>query len=149
MAVSSYYIAIIVGLTLSLLIEIKLGVTPGGLIVPSYIAMVLDDPAIVLNIFLVALLTYLSIRFVVSKFILVYGKRRFIACIMLALLFKFLLDLLYPTVSFSVLAFNGIGVVTSGILANTFFRQGVVLTTGTTIATSVVVFGVMNLFYLF
>lgn len=149
MAVSSYYIAIIVGLTLSLLIEIKLGVTPGGLIVPSYIAMVLDDPSVVINIFLVALITYLLIRFIVSKFILIYGKRRFIACIMLALLVKFLLDLLYPATSFSVLAFNGIGVVTSGIIANTYFRQGVALTTGVTAATSVVVFGVMNLFFLF
>lgn len=147
MEISSYYLAIIIGLVLSLLIEIKLGVSPGGLVVPSYLALVLDRPSVIINIFLVSILTYLIVRFVVSRFMLVYGKRRFVACVLIALLLKFLLSLLYPVVSFSVLAFSGVGVVASGILANCYFRQGVVVTTGATLAASVVTFLLVNLVY--
>ena len=147
MAVSSYYLAIIIGLAISLLAEIKLGISPGGLVVPSYIALVLDRPGIVLNIFLVSILTYLIIRFIVSRFMLVYGKRRLVACVMIALLRKFLMSLLYPMIPFSVLSFSGIGVVTSGILANCYFRQGIVVTTGATFFASVVTFVLVNLVY--
>lgn len=149
MAVSSFYIAIIVGLCLSLLIEIKLGISPGGLIVPSYLALVFDNLAIMLNVFLVAILTYLFVKFVLSKFIVIYGKRRFIACILIALLFKLLLGLIFPLIPFSVLAFEGIGVVTSGIVANTYFKQGIPITTGASVITAGIVFVIMNVIYLF
>lgn len=147
MAISSYYLAIIIGLAISLLAEIKLGISPGGLVVPSYIALVLDRPAVVLNIFLVSLITYALIRFIVCKFMLVYGKRRFVACVMIALGLKFLLSLLYPAIPFSVLSFSGIGVVASGILANCYFRQGVVVTTTATAGASVLTFLLVNLVY--
>ena len=55
MEISSYYLAIILGLTISLLFEIMIGISPGGLIVPSYIALVLDRPAVIINIFLIEL----------------------------------------------------------------------------------------------
>ena len=131
-----------------LLIEIKFGISPGGIIVPSYIALVFDNPSILINIFLISILTYLFVRYILSKFMLVYGKRRFIACVMVALAFKFILGILYPIVPFSVMAFSGIGVVTSGILANTYFKQGLTITAGATILTSAVVFAIMNLVYL-
>lgn len=149
MAISNYYMAIIIGLTLSLLIEIKFGVSPGGLIVPSYLSLVLDSPAILINIFLIAILTYVLLKYVVSKVVLIYGKRRFIACVMIALLLKFVLGLLFPLIPFSVFSFSGIGVVASGILANTFFRQGIALTSGAALLTSALVYGVMNFVYLF
>ena len=147
MAVSSYYLAIIIGLAISLLAEIKLGISPGGLVVPSYIALVLDRPGVVLNIFLVSLITYAIIRFIVCKFMLVYGKRRFVACVMIALAIKFLLSLLYPAIPFDVLSFSGIGVVASGILANCYFRQGVVVTATATAGASVLTFLLVNLIY--
>ena len=62
MAVSNYYMAIIIGLSLSLFIEIKLGISPGGLIVPSYLALVLDNPALIINIFVTAIITYLILK---------------------------------------------------------------------------------------
>jgi poly-gamma-glutamate biosynthesis protein PgsC/CapC len=138
--ISSYEVAIFVGLCLSLLVEVKFGISPGGIIVPSYIALVMDRPALLVNILLASLVAYLLVKYVLSRWMLIYGKRRFIACIMVALLFKVLLGLLFPLIPFSVFAFSGVGVVASGILANTYFRQGVVLTVGACAATSAVVF---------
>ena len=145
MEISSYYLAILIGLTLSLIVETVLGITPGVLVVPAYVALVLDRPAIVCNIFLVSILTYLFIRFVLSRFILIYGKRRFVACVMIALLLKFLLNLLYPAVPFSVLSFSGIGVVASGVLANCYFRQGVFVTSAAALICSGITFALVNL----
>lgn len=146
---SCYYVTIFVGLCLSLLVEVKLGISPGGVIVPSYIAMVLDRPTIVINIFLISIVAYLLVKYVLSKIMLVYGKRRFIACVMVALLLKFAMALLFPLIPFEVFAFSGIGVVASGILANSYFKQGVTLTAGVCLATSAVVFLLGNLIYLF
>lgn len=149
MEISSYYLAIILGLTISLLFEIMIGISPGGLIVPSYIALVLDRPAVIINIFLISILTYLIIHYGLSKIVLIYGKRRFISCVMIALALKFIISLLYPVIPFSVFSFNGIGVVASGILANSYFRQGVILTAGSAIFASAVTFLLINALYFF
>ena len=68
---------------------------------------------------------------------------------MIALLVKFLLSLLFPVIPFSVFSFSGIGVVSSGILANTYFKQGVVLTSAATLLTSACVFLLINVAYIF
>ena len=39
MGISELYVAIILGLTLSLLFQEKFGINPGGLVVPGYIAL--------------------------------------------------------------------------------------------------------------
>ena len=149
MTISSFYIAIIVGLSLSLFVEIKFGVSPGGIIIPAYLAMVFDNPAIMLNVFLIAILTFLFVKYVVSKVVLIYGKRRFVACIFVALIFKVITGLLFPLIPFSVLAYEGVGVVTSGIIANTYFKQGIAITTGGTVVTTAIVFAVMQIVYIF
>lgn len=149
MEITNFYLAIFLGLCLSLIIEIKLGISPGGVIVPSYMALVIDDFTTVISIFLVAIATFLLVKYVISRFMLIYGKRRFIACVMSALLIKGALALLYPLIPFSVLAFNGLGVVMSGIIANCYFKQGPAITTGATLVTSFVVFATINLTYLF
>lgn len=43
MVVSEFYIALTVGLVVSLLIQEVLGVACGGIIVPGYLAMMCDD----------------------------------------------------------------------------------------------------------
>lgn len=149
MEINSYYIAIIIGLCLSLLIEIKFGVSPGGVIVPSYLALIFDNPSMIVNIFLVSILTYFFIEHILSKFILVYGKRRFVACILVAMAFKFILALFGSYLPASIFTFSGIGIVSSGIIANTYFKQGIPITAVSTLLTSGVVFGMINLLYLF
>lgn len=143
--ISVYYVAIFVGLCLSLLMEIKLGISPGGIVVPGYLGLILDRPGLVVNVVLCSLVAYLIVKFLLSRWMLIYGKRRFVACIMVALLFKALLGLLYPLVPFSVFVFSGVGVAAGGILANTYFKQGVALTLGACAAISGVVFGMVLL----
>ena len=46
------YVAIILGLTLSLLFAEKFGINPGGLVVPGYLALTMKDPKSLIAIFL-------------------------------------------------------------------------------------------------
>ena len=59
MGISELYVAIILGLTLSLLFQEKFGINPGGLVVPGYIALSFKDPKGVIVIFIISLLTYM------------------------------------------------------------------------------------------
>ena len=79
-------IAIGLGMIISLILTESVGVTAGGLIVPGYIALNLHSPSMVLLTFLISLFTLLILNFL-SKFIIIYGKRRLVFC----LLFSFIL----------------------------------------------------------
>ena len=62
-----------IGMVLSLFLTETLGVTAGGIIVPGYIAMNLENPERLVITFGVSILTFLIIK-LLSKFIMVYGK---------------------------------------------------------------------------
>ena len=64
------YVAIILGLTLSLLFAEKFGINPGGLVVPGYLALTMKDPKSLIAIFLLSLLTYIIVEFGLNKFII-------------------------------------------------------------------------------
>ena len=78
-----------IGMVLSLFLTETLGVTAGGIIVPGYIALNLESPERLLITFGISIITFLIIK-LLSKFIMVYGKRRLV----LALLIGFLLGYL-------------------------------------------------------
>ena len=55
------YVAIILGLTLSLLFQEKFGINPGGMVVPGYLALTMDNPKSLIVIFLLSVLTYIIV----------------------------------------------------------------------------------------
>ena len=79
-------IAIGLGMIISLILTESIGVTAGGLIVPGYIALNLHSPYMVLITFLISIFTLLTLN-LLSRFIIIYGKRRLVFC----LLFSFIL----------------------------------------------------------
>ena len=79
-------IAIGLGMIISLILTESVGVTAGGLIVPGYIALNLHAPYMLLATFAISLLTLLVLN-LLSRFIIIYGKRRLVFC----LLFSFIL----------------------------------------------------------
>ncbi len=63
-----------IGMVLSLFLTETLGVTAGGIIVPGYIAMNLENPERLVITFGVSIITFLLIK-LLSLYIMVYGKR--------------------------------------------------------------------------
>ena len=108
-------------MVLSLLLSESLGVVAGGIIVPGYIALHLQDLPSVFLTFFISFATYLIIYFL-SKKILIYGKRRLI----LSLLLAFLLGLVFRT--FVEINIDYVGFIIPGLIASWMDRQGVVRT---------------------
>jgi len=125
-----------IGMVLSLFLTETLGVTAGGIIVPGYIALNLESPERLLITFGISIITFLIIK-LLSKFIMVYGKRRLV----LALLIGFLLGYLSRsenmiTVGLGTTDFIVIGNIIPGLIANWMDRQGVLRTISTVLITA-------------
>ncbi len=125
-----------IGMVLSLFLTETLGVTAGGIIVPGYIAMNLESPQRLIITFGISILTFLIIK-LLSKFIMVYGKRRLV----LALLIGFLLGYLSRsenmiTADLGTTDFIVIGNIIPGLIANWMDRQGVLRTISTVLITA-------------
>ena len=125
-----------IGMVLSLFLTETLGVTAGGIIVPGYIAMNLESPDRLIITFGISILTFLIIK-LLSKFIMVYGKRRLV----LALLIGFLLGYLSRsenmiTAGLGTTDFIVIGNIIPGLIANWMDRQGVLRTISTVLITA-------------
>ena len=76
------YIAIGLGMVISLLLTETLGVMAGGIIVPGYIALSLQNPYKVGISFIISIITF-GIVYILSKIILIYGRRRLILCLLI------------------------------------------------------------------
>ena len=128
-------IAIGIGIVLSLVLTETLGVTAGWVIVPGYIGYNLHEPIKVISTFSVSLLVFVIV-WILSKFIMIYGKRRLVLCLLLGFLFGYLSKTpeLNPDLNLSV-----IGNIIPGLIASWMDRQGVVRTLSVILVVAVIV----------
>lgn len=140
MEASYFYISLIFGLCISLLIEEMFGVSAGGMIVPGYLSMVCDDVSQLILILLISFVIYLVVNHVLVKFVILFGKRKFVATLIVGLIIKLLLEQFFPLLPFSVLEFRGIGVIVPGLIANTYSKQGIRYTVPTVLLASYLTF---------
>ena len=131
-----------IGMVLSLFLTETLGVTAGGIIVPGYIAMNLDNPSRIVLTFAISFLVYLIIK-ILSNFILIYGKRRLVLALLLGFLLGYFTrsedNIISSLMNMDLIV---IGNIIPGLIANWMDRQGVVRTVSTVIITA----GVTKLF---
>ena len=81
-------------MTLSLFLTETLGITAGGIIVPGYIALELGrNPINIIITFLISILTILILN-ILSNWVLIYGKRRIVLCLLFGFLFGILKGIL-------------------------------------------------------
>lgn len=128
--------AVGLGVIVSLVFTELLGASAGGIVVPGYLALYLDRPVQIITTLLVALATWLLIRFI-SSFTILYGKRR----MALSILLGFILGWIVSGMQLNVLSFNieSVGYIIPGLIANWLERQGVVKTMSTMIIAAVLV----------
>ena len=119
------------GVLVSLLFHEIVGAAAGGIVVPGYLAMHLNDPSKLLGTFGVAFLAYLCIR-VVSRFMFVYGRRRMVLAIMFGFVLGYLSrNFILNGMIVADIRLEAIGFIIPGLIANWFERQGVVKTLAT------------------
>jgi len=127
-----------IGLAVSLLYSEALGVAPGGIIVPGYLALSIFDPVKVGITLGVAMLTFFVVR-VLSTITIIYGRRRTVLMILIGFLLGSLvrtgLGAGTPVGPFEV---GVIGYIIPGLLAIWMDRQGLVVTVTSALTASVV-----------
>lgn len=146
---SDFYIALIIGVFISLVVEELVGVSTGGMITPAILALHLQNIDVVIYIFLISFLTYLIVEKFLTRHLVLYGKRKFAFMILVALLIKIIGDQLYPMLPFAALAFRGVGAIVPALMANTYAKQGIKFTVPAVVVSTGIVYGLLQLVYLF
>jgi poly-gamma-glutamate biosynthesis protein PgsC/CapC len=122
------------------------GLTAGGIIVPGYLALFVNDPLKILVTLIVSLITYTIVYFLVIKFI-IFGKRRFFIIILIGFIIRSGIDYLNLFLPESGIELQAIGYIIPGIIANEFFRQGISKTVMAMVIVVAFVYLILNIFY--
>ncbi len=128
-----------IGLLLSLLFIGITGIYPGGIIVPSYLVVFLGQPERITGTLITALLTFLCYK-VISRYVILFGRRRFVFILLTAGLWVYIWYTLFPVLVPQAMEFRVIGWVIPGLIANHFERQGIIITTCSLITVTVIIF---------
>lgn len=116
-----------IGVAVSLILFQLTGLSAGGVIGPGYVALVLDQPGILGTIAVVALISWGLVVFL-SRFLFLYGTRRFGLTILLALVLTTGLQALRGGLGPVALEWGGLGFIVPGLIAHQMDRQGPVRT---------------------
>lgn len=126
-----------IGLVVSLLYAEIFGVAPGGIIVPGYLALGIDDPVVMALTLGISLLTFFAVR-VLATVMIIYGRRRTALMILIGFLLGSLvragLGVGTPVGPFEI---DVIGYIIPGLIAIWMDRQGTVVTLSSAITASV------------
>jgi len=113
---------LLIGLLLALLYTERTEISPGGLVVPGYVALYLDQPLRVLATLIVAVMALLVYRGL-SRGLILFGRRRFVLLILLGAVLAQAWFFLLPHVFHESLELSAIGWVIPGLLAGSLERQ--------------------------
>ncbi len=115
-----------IGLVVSFFFSEILGLTAGGMVVPGYVALYLDRPAVILLTLAVSYVTYFVVHSL-SAVMIIYGRRRTVLMILVGYAMGFLIRSsgfleLYP----ANIELTIIGYIIPGLIAIWIDRQGLV-----------------------
>ena len=139
------YQAIGIGIMVSFAFYEMVGFSPGGIVVPGYVALFLDQPIRILVTLLVALLTYFAVK-ILSNYIILYGRRRFLSMVLVSFLLKWLIEEIIIKMPISGIELRSIGYIIPGLIANEMRRQGIFPTIYSLAIVSIVVRLILLLF---
>ncbi len=120
--------AVGIGMFLSLILTETIGLAAGGIVVPGYIALVLHDPVQVIATVLAGMITFLIVK-LLSKYIIIYGRRLLIISILVGYLIAYFTRV-SPVLNLNAFSMNiqTVGYVIPGLIAYWIARQGIIPT---------------------
>ncbi len=138
------YETLLIGLLCAVLFVEVFGLYPGGIIVPAYVALYIDNPARILVTVVIAFMCLFLYRFL-SRFFIVFGKRRFVMFIFLGALLAQLWALIFPQFFSDPMGLKAIGWIIPGLLANNLERQKIVPTLASLATVAVVAYVIVRI----
>lgn len=119
---------IIIGIILSIIYYEFTEISPGGIVVPAYITIYMNQPERIISTILLSILTLLVVNFL-SKYLILYGKRKFGIMVIISFFIRWIFSSMF--VSFGVsssLIVSSIGYIIPGIIAQDIDKQGTIRT---------------------
>jgi poly-gamma-glutamate biosynthesis protein PgsC/CapC len=135
---------IFVGILVALLYAEVTGIYPGGIIVPAFLALSLNQPSRVLATVLIACLSLLTYK-LLARYFIIFGRRRFVLMLLLGGLLAQAWLLLVPSFFAGPLELRAVGWIIPGLLANNLERQKFFPTLASLATVIVVTFFLANL----
>ena len=131
--------AIGISIILGFLFSEFLGIATGGLVSAGYMAFFMGTPARVISTLALSLIIY-SLTLLLQKYIIIYGKRRFMVVVLLSLIGTWLVEqYLSKYLGFIGQDVRMVGFIIPGLIANDMFKQGVVKTLAAVTILSVII----------
>jgi len=138
------YETLFIGLVVAVFYVELMDIYPGGIIVPAYVAFYLDQPLRVLVTLVIAFLSLLTYRFL-SRFLILFGKRRFVIFVLIGALWAQLWILVLPYLFTGSLGLKAVGWLIPGLLANNLEKQKIVPTLASLFTVAVITYFLVRL----
>ena len=131
--------AIGISIILGFLFSEFLGIATGGLVSAGYMAFFMGTPARIISTLALSLIIY-CLTLLLQKYIIIYGKRRFMVVVLLSLIGTWLVEqYLSKYLGFIGQDVRMVGFIIPGLIANDMFKQGVVKTLAAVTILSVII----------
>lgn len=137
-------LGISMGLVFSLVCYLATNLSPGGMITPGWLALLLiEDARRIVLIVIVIVITY-SGTLLLQRFVILYGKRLFATVVMLGVFLQMTL-FLFLLVDYPLLfTHQTLGFIVPGLVAYQMVRQPIGPTMVSTVVVTAMAFGVMQ-----
>src|SRR5690606_23592612 len=89
--------AVGLGVLLNLILFETIGLSAGGMVVPGYLALFWDQPMRIVSTFVLAVVTWILVARVLRRWILLYGRRRYAAMILVGMGLTWLVNTTAPS----------------------------------------------------
>ncbi len=142
MVIMSFGLGIVIGF---LFFEIT-GLTAGGIIVPGYLALYINEPGRIFITLIIGILAFVIVNYL-TRFLIIFGRRRFLIMILTGFLLRAVFDKLHIYFPEPAIELQAIGYIIPGLIANEFARQGVIKTILSMIIVTTLVYFILNIIY--
>jgi len=143
------YEIMVLGVVTSTLFYELTGISPGGIVVPSYIALYFNDPSKILYTIFLAIISALTVKFL-SNYMILYGRRKFAMCIvisfLLGVLIKYINLEIFVKYNFYFFDKRAIGIIIAGILASDIEKNGIIKTVTSLLIVSISINSLYEIF---
>jgi poly-gamma-glutamate biosynthesis protein PgsC/CapC len=130
--------SIAIGLVFGFFFYEWFGLSAGGFVVPGYIALQLSSPLLLAGTLTTSLLTYFSVK-ASSRYIILYGRRRFILMVLAGFAWQWLFKVVVIQQFVLTMETDILGFIIPGLIANEMDRQHILPTILTLLVISVMV----------
>lgn len=119
--------AVALSIILGFLSQEFLGLASGGLVSAGYLAFYFNQPYRIISTLVLAIIVFLAVKGL-EQVLFIYGRRRFACCVLLGIIFAWILNEVIVSINFVYQDLRIVGYVVPGLIANDMLKQGILKT---------------------